>query len=182
MTGALIPDRFLLADADSWTLSAKIKKNALVGEVVWIVGASSGIGEALTYKFVECGAKVILSARREEELRRVQKQCKVKYGSNAEVEVLPMDVLKFESHAKKAAEAIRLFGKLDYVVLNAGRSQRAIIEETELAVDQVLPVTYPTNYDCSGNDGVELLRPSISHQSSTASHVAKKEGASSGYK
>jgi len=42
---------------------------------VWITGASSGIGEALAYAFHRAGARVILSARREDELKRVQSQC-----------------------------------------------------------------------------------------------------------
>ena len=42
-------------------------------KVVWITGASSGIGEALAYQFSSAGAKVILSARNQKELERVQK-------------------------------------------------------------------------------------------------------------
>ena len=44
-------------------------------KVIWITGASSGIGEALAYQCAEEGAKVILSARREDELNRVCKNC-----------------------------------------------------------------------------------------------------------
>ena len=43
-------------------------------KVVWITGASSGIGEATAYQFAQEGAKLILSARREEELLRVKKR------------------------------------------------------------------------------------------------------------
>jgi len=60
---------------------------------VWITGASSGIGEALARAFHEAGAKLILSARREEELRRVQAAC----GGEPNARVLPLDVTEAQS-------------------------------------------------------------------------------------
>ena len=48
----------------------------LKGKVVWITGASSGIGEALAYTLAGLGAKLILSARRETELMKVLEKCK----------------------------------------------------------------------------------------------------------
>lgn len=47
--------------------------NSLPGKVVLITGASSGLGEALAHTFYLAGCKVILAARRQEELERVQK-------------------------------------------------------------------------------------------------------------
>ena len=47
----------------------------LRGKVVWITGASSGIGEYLAYELVKYGCKLVLSARRKAELERVKKNC-----------------------------------------------------------------------------------------------------------
>lgn len=55
---------------------------------IWITGASSGIGEALARAFHQAGAKLILSARREDELKRVQAAC----GGETNARVLSLDV------------------------------------------------------------------------------------------
>jgi len=57
-------------------------------KVIWLTGASSGIGEALTYKFSELGAKLIISSRRLNELERVKNNCK--YPENVEIFILDM--------------------------------------------------------------------------------------------
>ena len=48
---------------------------ALRGKVVWITGASSGIGEYLAYQLAKYGCKLVLSARRKAELERVKENC-----------------------------------------------------------------------------------------------------------
>lgn len=51
----------------------------LEGHVVWITGASSGIGEHLAYELANAGCKLVLSARRQQELERVKAKCCGKY-------------------------------------------------------------------------------------------------------
>ncbi len=48
---------------------------SLKGKVVWVTGASSGIGEYIAYELAAVGCRLVLSARRESELNRVKKQC-----------------------------------------------------------------------------------------------------------
>lgn len=53
---------------------------ALRQKVVWITGASSGIGEELAYQLAAAGARLVLSARRENELHRVRRKCLGEYS------------------------------------------------------------------------------------------------------
>ena len=96
-------------------------------KVVWITGASSGIGEALAYAFAAEGALLVLSARREEELQRVAKSCGNAY-------VLPFDMLSLAEHADRVNDIIKTYGRIDYLVLNAGVSQRSFVKDTEFDV------------------------------------------------
>src|SRR5215469_15610817 len=77
--------------------------------IVWITGASSGIGEALAYAFHAAGARLILSARREEELKRVQEAC----GGKPDTRILPLDVSQAGELPGKAREALTVFGGID---------------------------------------------------------------------
>ena len=97
---------------------------------VWITGASSGIGEALAYAFHNAGANLILSARRQDELNRVQAQC----GGEPATRTLPMDVSREEELSSKPREALAMFGGIDILVLNAGISQRSLTRDTEHSV------------------------------------------------
>jgi len=104
------------------------------GKVIWITGASSGIGEALTYELNEQGCSLILSARRENELQRVKLACK----NPNNIVVLPLDLSDFESMNLKVKTAISFFGKIDILVNNGGISQRSLIVETQFKVYQDL--------------------------------------------
>lgn len=101
-------------------------------KVIWITGASSGIGEALAYAFSAAGAKLILSSRRQDELERVQNGC----GNAEGVKVLPLDLLDGSSLETRTAEAIACFGHIDIMIHNGGISQRSLVIETDIAVQR----------------------------------------------
>jgi dehydrogenase/reductase SDR family member 7B len=101
-------------------------------KIVWITGASSGIGEGLAKAFNAEGAKVILSARNVEELKRVQ--ASFSNPSTPSV-VLPLDLQKYMDIMPITERAIKAFGKVDILVNNAGLSQRSLALETDFKDD-----------------------------------------------
>lgn len=108
----------------------------LAGKVIWLTGASSGIGEALAYELSKRGAKLILSARRKEELERVKGNCNPNAQPN--VRVLPID-LEQQSTLKLSTEAaIQIFGVVDILINNGGISQRSLVVNTSVDVDRRL--------------------------------------------
>jgi dehydrogenase/reductase SDR family protein 7 len=128
----------LRSDCDFATAAAAraLKPDAFAGQVVWITGASSGIGEALAYEFARQGARLILSARRVEKLMQVEARC-YELGC-PQAEVLRLDMEAMDSHKAVTAHVISRWGRIDVLANNAGRSQRALAESTELAVDRGL--------------------------------------------
>jgi len=108
----------------------------LKNKVIWITGASSGIGEALAYALAAKGAKLILSARRKEELERVKGNCVA--SAQPDVRTLPLDLTKTETLQLSTEAAIQFFGHVDILVNNGGISQRSFAKETLLEVDRRL--------------------------------------------
>lgn len=98
--------------------------------VIWITGASSGIGAALARAFSQTGAQVVLSARRKEELERVRHTL-----AHPEAHlVLPLDMTQADSFAQAAAAVKEHYGRLDVLVNNAGITQRSRVMETGMPV------------------------------------------------
>lgn len=111
----------------------------LKGQVVWVTGASSGIGAALAVKLAKAGAKVVLSARSVEKLNDVKQQClRTGHVKEEEVLVLPLDLVQYDQHQPAFDKILKHFGELNILVNNAGRSQRGRWEEIEVGVDKDL--------------------------------------------
>ncbi len=100
-------------------------------KIVWITGASSGIGEALARELARQGARLVLSARRETELQRVADLVAL---PKTDVLVLPLDMTDETSFSPAVDRVIARFGRVDYVFQNAGISQRSPAADTTMAV------------------------------------------------
>uniref|UniRef100_A0A671PXA2 Dehydrogenase/reductase (SDR family) member 7 n=1 Tax=Sinocyclocheilus anshuiensis TaxID=1608454 RepID=A0A671PXA2_9TELE len=135
--------RFIFADADLTLLWAarfgnKPESN-LKGKVVWITGALSGIGEELSCQLAALGARLVLSARRENELERVKRICLERSSLKAEdILVLPLDLLDRASHQEKTATALKHFGDIDALINNGGRTQRSLCIEADVDLPHMI--------------------------------------------
>ncbi len=103
-------------------------------KVVWITGASSGIGEALVYAYNRMGARLIISSRNRDELFRVKSNC----VDQINVHVLSLDLALSDSLPEKAKDALRIYGSIDLLIHSGGISQRALAIDTDFATEQRL--------------------------------------------
>jgi dehydrogenase/reductase SDR family protein 7B len=110
-----------------------MRNNIFGNKVVWITGASSGIGEALVYAFIDKGARVIASSNDLNGLERVRTTCGVK---SEMLSCVPFDLSDTSGIAELVAEQIKNYGRIDYLLNIGGISQRARIDETPLWLDR----------------------------------------------
>lgn len=103
----------------------------LRSKVVIITGASSGIGKACAIEFARHGAKVILAARREMELKKVEEEIKKQGGEAFSVKT---DVKNIEDCENLIDKTVEKYGKIDVLINNAGISMRANFEDLDLMV------------------------------------------------
>ncbi|WP_341708102.1 SDR family NAD(P)-dependent oxidoreductase [Halopseudomonas sp.] len=140
-------------------------------KVVWITGASSGIGEALAKAMLEQGAEVILSGRRADALQALAAVAPER------TLVLPFETTDYDRLPALVEQAWGWRGRIDLLVNNAGISQRSLALDTSLQVyRQLMEVDYLAPVALT-----QLLLPRLVEQGSgqlaVVSSVAGKVGA-----
>lgn len=109
-------------------------------KIIWITGASSGIGEALSLALAQEKAKLVLTARNEEKLNDLKAKC-LEYTDD--VLVMAMDLFKIEDFPIAVEQVVGHFGRIDMLINNAGISQRALTREADLGIDrQVMELNF----------------------------------------
>jgi short-subunit dehydrogenase len=103
-------------------------KNIFQDRTAWIIGASSGIGEALTFRLNQLQCRTIISSRRIDELERIKNSAL--YPEN--ITILILDLLDFSLFKEKTEQAFYYGNSIDYVFLNGGTSFRGLIFDTLL--------------------------------------------------
>ena len=109
-----------------------IKKNLMknTNKIIWITGASSGIGAELAKIYSRRGIKLILSSRNVIALERVKHEC---YNPE-NIKILPIDLNDFYTAPALVKKAYNFFGRIDILINNAGVSQRSLIVDTQFDV------------------------------------------------
>jgi short-subunit dehydrogenase len=109
-------------------------------KVVWITGASSGIGEALVYELAKQKAIIVISSNQLVELDKVKQNCD---KLQAECLVQFLDVTNSDKINIATTEIITKYGRIDVLINNAGISQRALVVETPIEVDRkIMEINY----------------------------------------
>jgi short-subunit dehydrogenase len=108
-------------------------KRKLRGLCVVVTGASSGIGRETALKLAGRGARLVLTARREDALDDVARLCRER---GAECTVVPADVSVLDEISSLAGQAVAAFGQVDVWINNAGIYVMGTVEQTPLDVFQ----------------------------------------------
>ncbi len=100
--------------------------------IVWITGASSGIGEALAYEFSKQGAVIILSSRDKQKLEEIRERC---FNSHKHT-VLPLDLEDHAEYQNLVDFVIQKYSRIDFLLNCGAVSQKAISYNTQADVER----------------------------------------------
>lgn len=103
---------------------------ALTGRVAVITGGNSGIGKAIAKAYAAAGAKVVLAARRAEQLKEVTDQINAMGGTAL---AIPTDITKEQAVLTLFAETVAGHGRVDVLINNAGTASPEPADELSLA-------------------------------------------------
>lgn len=110
------------------------------GKTLLITGGGTGIGEALAYQFAKRGTNVIITGRREDCLRKVAGRCN-EMGVRSFYKKMDLEDSASIDSLVEFIKTERLYP--DFIVLNAGISQRAMTLESDISIDRkIMEVNY----------------------------------------
>jgi dehydrogenase/reductase SDR family member 7B len=109
-------------------------------QVVWITGASSGIGKALAHTFYQRGYTLVLSGRDPQALESVATEFKF---SSDRFFILPLDLELNHEASRWVSRVMEFAGRIDVMVHNGGISQRSFAGETQPEIARkIMEVNY----------------------------------------
>ena len=98
-------------------MKGMLKENSLKDKVILVTGGGSGLGKSMVKYFLDLGANVIITSRREKLLNEVAKEFNSKY--NSEVFPVSCDVRNIDQVEKVIDKSFKKFGKIDCLLNNA---------------------------------------------------------------
>jgi short-subunit dehydrogenase len=98
------------------------------GKTVWITGAGSGLGKAMTLAFAKQGANLALSGRRADRLALVAEEAS---QWDCQTLVVPCDVTDLEELENAVQLIIEEYGQMDVSIANAGFAVNGTVEQLE---------------------------------------------------
>jgi NAD(P)-dependent dehydrogenase (short-subunit alcohol dehydrogenase family) len=129
--------------------SAKmLRDNALEGKVIVVTGGGSGLGKAMTNYFLELGAKVAITSRDLEKLKKTASELEATTGGTC----LPLacDVRYYEQVEAMLEEVIKAFGKVDVLLNNAAGNFISPTERLSAnAFDTIIDIVLKGSKNCT---------------------------------
>lgn len=155
-------------------------KETLRNKIIWISGACSGIGEQLAYDLASIGAKLVLSGHMNN-LQAVKDKCiQVSQGKLHERDILalpPFDIREYQLHREIVHTVVLYFDKIDIMINNVGRSQRATFQEITVNEDrEIFDINVFGQINLARNVMNQFVKQGFGHFVVTSS-VAGKFGA-----
>jgi len=144
-----------------------MKTHYYEGKVIWITGASSGIGRGLVEALYDCECHVFISARRLEILEEIASK-----ATKATITTLSFDVDSKEETLAAAASIEKKAGKLDIVILNAGYNDYVDVDNFSSDLFETLMTTNYLSVIRGIEASLPLLRKSKSPHIVGVSSVA----------
>uniref|UniRef100_A0A7S3PTK4 Uncharacterized protein n=1 Tax=Chaetoceros debilis TaxID=122233 RepID=A0A7S3PTK4_9STRA len=162
---------------DKFFASNKRKSQSFGGKRIWITGASSGIGAELAKQLHSYGAKIILSGRREDELKRVQSSIILDTSENElkanGVSLLPFDVTDTDDRIEEVVSmALGVYNGIDILILNAGSGQLGTAQDSLLSTTRSL---LEVNFIGPQRIALELIRQDAWGEYTELSDYTKKK-------
>lgn len=139
--------------------------------IVWITGASSGIGRETALELARRNAHLILTSSSEEKLKKVQDDC---LKNAASVNIITADLTKSESIPTLVKSVKNLHNRIDVAILNAGISQRGLFKDTSLEVHKnIFQINYLSNVEILKGILPVFIQQGWGHVAVTSSIVGK---------
>lgn len=131
-----------------------LKEGSLEGKVVWVTGGGSGLGKAMSAYFVELGAKVVISGRREEVLQKTAEEL----GPD-QVIGIPCDVREWSQVDGTVQKIIEQCGRLDGLVNNAAGNFISPTERlSHRAFDVIIDIVLKGSKNCTLSAGKHWIK------------------------
>jgi NAD(P)-dependent dehydrogenase (short-subunit alcohol dehydrogenase family) len=140
---------------------------ALTGRVAVITGGNSGIGKAVAKAYAQAGAKVVLAARRAEQLKEVKDQINALGGT---VLAIPTDITNEQAVLSLFAETVAAHGRVDVLINNAGTASREPADELSLASWQRVIDTNLTGAFLCAREAFKIMKRQRFSQGSAPQH------------
>lgn len=146
-------------------------QNTFKDKVVWITGASSGIGRSLAEELARMGAKLVFSSRKQEALQKLKEEQEL---DDEHCLIVPLDLSDMSEVDAKVEQVVQHFGRIDYLINNGGISQRSFCYEADIDVDrQVFETNFFGTVALTKAVLSVMMKQGSGHISATSSIVGK---------